>query len=170
MVHLRKWALGVVGVVLAAQLIRPSLTNPPVVAEPHWNDARTRALVRGACFDCHSNETVVPWYGQVAPFRWLMASHVNEGRENMNFSDPASEYDLESMVKEIRHGGMPLWDYKLIHPRAQLTLAQRDSLISGLRATFADPKADEDSAIASTGKPAAEALDEHGEKENEDHR
>jgi len=153
MVPLRKWALGVVGVVLAAQLVRPSITNPPVVAEPHWDNARTRDLVRGACFDCHSNETAVPWYGQVAPFRWLIANHVDEGRENLNFSDTSSEYDLESMIKEIRHGEMPTWDYKLLHARARLSQAQRDSLIEGLRATFAGTDADEDSL---------------GEKENED--
>lgn len=136
MLPLRKVLLGLVGVAVAAQLVRPAITNPPVVAEPHWNTARTRELVRGACFDCHSNETVVPWYGQVAPFRWLIAHHVDEGRENMNFSDPASEFDVASMVKEIHHGEMPTWDYRLMHPAARLTPAQSDSLVAGLKATF----------------------------------
>ena len=42
-------------------------TNPPVVAEPLWDSPQTRALAKRACFDCHSNETIWPWYTNVAP-------------------------------------------------------------------------------------------------------
>ena len=42
-------------------------TNPPVVQEPKWDSPATRELAKRACFDCHSNETVWPWYSNIAP-------------------------------------------------------------------------------------------------------
>lgn len=167
MMRLRNLLFGLGGAILAAQLVRPAITNPPVVAEPHWNSARTRELVRGACFDCHSNQTVVPWYGQVAPFRWLLASHVNEGREKMNFSDPAnSEYEVEEMAKEIRSGGMPTWDYRLIHPKARLDKLQQDSLLAGLAATFSGSESTDDSAVSPNGPQDTDRSDDHEGKED----
>jgi hypothetical protein len=47
-------------------------TNPPVVKEAPWDSPRTRELAVGACFDCHSNETVWPWYSNIAPGSWLL--------------------------------------------------------------------------------------------------
>ena len=46
-------------------------SNPPVIGEPTWNSPETRALAVRACFDCHSNETVWPWYSNIAPVSWL---------------------------------------------------------------------------------------------------
>lgn len=155
----------VFGVLLAAQMIRPALTNPPVVAEPHWDSPRTRELVRRACFDCHSNETRVPWYGQVAPFRWLVAHHVAEGREHLNFSDPASGYEVDEMVGEIRKGAMPTWDYKLVHAAARLSQAEQDSLVAGLEATFATNAGDS----LALGKVEAGHKDGGGRDDDEGH-
>ncbi len=47
-------------------------TNPPIVEEPAWDSPQTRAVVKKACFDCHSNETVWPWYSNIAPLSWLI--------------------------------------------------------------------------------------------------
>jgi len=165
----RKIALGALGAIFVAQLIRPAITNPPVVAEPHWDSRQTRELARRACFDCHSNETVAPWYSQLAPVRWLIAHHVSEARENLNFSDPASEYDLASMVKEIRHGEMPTWDYKLLHPAARLTDAERDSLVAGLQRTFAarGPESDSTGVVQSDEEKEHEGHEGEGHKDND---
>ncbi|HZY42825.1 MAG TPA: heme-binding domain-containing protein [Anaerolineae bacterium] len=62
-------------------------TNPPVVAEPNWDNPQTRALAQRACFDCHSNETVWPWYSRIAPPSWLITFDVFRGRRNLNFSE-----------------------------------------------------------------------------------
>ena len=61
-------------------------TNPPVVSEPSWDSPETVALLRRACFDCHSNETVWPWYSNVAPMSWQLQKDVDEARSNLNFS------------------------------------------------------------------------------------
>src|SRR5690348_18457917 len=62
-------------------------TNPPVAQEPTWDSPQTRDLAVRACFDCHSNETVWPWYSNIAPLSWLIQHDVDEGRQNLNFSD-----------------------------------------------------------------------------------
>jgi hypothetical protein len=70
----------------AAQLVRCQRTNPSVtqdVAAP--GDVAT--ILRRACYDCHSNETVWPWYAHVAPVSWLLHRDVVEGRRHLNFSE-----------------------------------------------------------------------------------
>lgn len=62
-------------------------SNPPVVAEPKWDAPQTRSLAARACFDCHSNETVWPWYSNFAPISWLVQRDVDEGRRALNFSE-----------------------------------------------------------------------------------
>lgn len=109
-------------------------TNPPVVVEPNWDASETRALAQRACFDCHSNETVWPWYSTVAPASWLLARHVTEGRENMNFSD-WGEYSVrtDKVIRQIEEGEMPPASYLPLHPEARLTEAEKARLVEGLR-------------------------------------
>lgn len=73
------WVLGTLLVLLLAIQLVPygrDHTNPPVVAEPAWDSPATRALFVRACADCHSNQTVWPWYSHVAPVAWLVAHDV----------------------------------------------------------------------------------------------
>ena len=83
----RIFLLGI-GILLVAQLIPYGRvhSNPPVTLEPAWDSAATRELFFRACRDCHSNETVWPWYSHVAPVSWLVTSDVEEGREHFNVS------------------------------------------------------------------------------------
>lgn len=130
-------SLVVLGSVLVAQLVPYGRdhTNPPVVAEPAWNSAATRALAERACFDCHSNETHWPWYSHVAPTSWLVQNHVDEGRRVLNFSEwnrPGSEAD--EAAEAVREREMPPRSYVLAHPDAKLTDAEREQLARGLDA------------------------------------
>jgi hypothetical protein len=128
--------LGVAVVVAAlalAQVIPVERVNPPVESEvPTTPEAR--ALLVRACFDCHSNQVVWPWYSRVAPVSWLVAKDVREGRDELNFSTWSS-YDakkqrklLKETLKEVDEGEMPLWIYLLGHPEARLATADRDVL------------------------------------------
>jgi mono/diheme cytochrome c family protein len=112
--------------------------NPPVVAEPRWDVPPTRALFSRACADCHSHETRWPWYAHVAPVSWLVARHVEEGREHFNVSewglDRRNEGDEAAGM--LAEGEMPLRAYLLAHPEARLSDAERAELIRGLEATF----------------------------------
>jgi len=120
-------------------------TNPPVVNEPNWDSPQTRALAQRACFDCHSNETVWPWYTNVAPFSWLAQNDADEGRRSLNFSawvgqGRGGERPGE-MAETIREGGMPPFFYLPTHPAARLTSAEQELLIAGLQATAAQSAA-----------------------------
>jgi hypothetical protein len=89
-----RWGLvTIMGTLIVIQVIPYGRdhTNPPVIEEPVWDSAQTRDLAVRACFDCHSNETVWPWYSNVAPLSWLVQSDVEEGRETLNLRvEPAS--------------------------------------------------------------------------------
>lgn len=113
-------------------------TNPPVLREPAWDSVRTRDLAEGACFDCHSNETVWPWYAKVAPASWLLLNHTTEGRAALNFSEwkGANPSLAAETARAVKNGSMPPWDYKLLHPVAQLSETDAADLAAGLTASM----------------------------------
>jgi hypothetical protein len=110
--------------------------NPPAASQPAWDSPETRALVEGACFDCHSHETRWPWYSHIAPFSWLIQRDVMEGRAELNFSTSDDESELDDLAESIRDGRMPPDRYRLLYPTARLTEAEKDELLAGLEKTF----------------------------------
>jgi hypothetical protein len=129
--------------------------NPPVTAEPSWDSALTRDLTVRACYDCHSNETVWPWYSNVAPVSWLVQRDVDEGREELNYSEWNRAHEGGESAETVREGSMPPRSYLLTHPDARLTDAELAALENGLATTFGDE---------SEGNSAEEG----GEEENEE--
>ncbi len=133
---------------LAIQLIPVWLlqNNPPVLAEPQWDSAETRALAVRACFDCHSNETRWPWFTRIAPASWLATFDTVRGRNHLNFSEwgvAGGEGEEEGEGREggkmgevIQEGSMPPSLYLTMHPEAQLTEAEKQQLIDGLNASL----------------------------------
>ena len=124
-----------------AQLIPVDRTNPPVVTQVTWDSPQTAVLFKRACADCHSNETVWPWYSYVAPVSWLVAHDVSEGRAALNLSelDPSSAR-YQRMIREvgekIMEGEMPKAIYYPTHPEARLTTEETQALASGLQTTL----------------------------------
>lgn len=109
--------------------------NPPVTNTIKWDSPETEKLARAACFDCHSNETVYPWYSNVAPISWLVNKDINEGRRKLNFST-SRRFEGDEMIREIKRGTMPMSIYLPMHPAANLTAEQKQQLMAGLLATF----------------------------------
>ena len=142
--------------------------NPEVVREIQWADAQTEALARRACYDCHSNEVRLPWYGETKALfdracadchsnethwkdshRWpivnsLVRSDIKRGRCHMNFSEwDGPNEDAWEAPEAVLDGEMPLGIYKSTHPDARLTDEERLLLAEGFEATFAqDPPQD----------------------------
>jgi mono/diheme cytochrome c family protein len=116
------------GVVLAAiQLVPVQRTNPPVTA-PVAAPPEVQAVLRRACFDCHSHETIWPLQAYVAPVSWLVAHDVSEGRDELNFSawDQVDRRKIaKKLPKEVGEGEMPPWFYVVAHPSARLSDAER---------------------------------------------
>lgn len=111
-------------------------SNPAVAADTPWNSPRTATLVRAACYDCHSNETVWPWYSKVAPLSWLSVYDVEKGRDELNFSQWPNIGETDDLGEYTREGEMPPLQYKLLHPEARLSDSEIQELIAGLRATI----------------------------------
>jgi hypothetical protein len=124
---------------LAIQFVPVKRTNPPVTAEV-IAPADVKAILRLACFNCHSNETRWPWYSHVAPISWWVVDHVGEGRQDLNFSqwpvlDLEAQGDaLRDIVQQIEQDKMPLKSYRLGHPEARLDARQKGVLLDWARA------------------------------------
>jgi hypothetical protein len=132
---MKKALIILIVILVAIQFIPVDKTNPPVTAEL---DAAMEiiSVFKRSCYDCHSNETVWPWYSNIAPASWLVAADVKEARKHLNFSEwgNLSRKDIvkmkEEIWEEIEKEKMPLWKYKILHPETKLT--QKDkSLIRG---------------------------------------
>lgn len=134
-------AIGLAACLLAAQLVRPEFKDPPVIEADRLEAVanppeRIKALLRRSCMDCHSNETVYPWYSTITPFSWFLAGHIEEGRAEVNFSEWGTYDDsrkarkLEQICDETRAGEMPLPSYLWIHRSAALAQDDVDLLCS----------------------------------------
>ncbi|MBI4518966.1 MAG: heme-binding domain-containing protein [Deltaproteobacteria bacterium] len=127
-------ALALLAFLIGGRAIRIERTNPPVEGEIEA-PPEIKAALRRACYDCHSNETVWPWYSDLAPISWLLAHDVSEGREELNFSswgkyaDKRKAKKLKESAEEIAEGEMPPWYYEVMHPSASLSTTERNALI-----------------------------------------
>jgi cytochrome c551/c552 len=119
-----------------------SHTNPPVTKDLAWVSPEKISpeigtLVRRACYDCHSNETVWPWYSDVAPVSWLVQRDVNDGRRHLNFSEwDKPQRNEKDVAEQIKEDEMPPWFYLPMHPAAKLTAAEKDALIAAAPRTL----------------------------------
>lgn len=130
--------VGLVSLFLLIQLVPfgRNHSNPPVVQEPAWDSPQTRELAKRACFDCHSNETVWPWYSNIAPISWLVQRDTDEGRSKLNFSEwGRQELEVDEIGEVVLEGKMPPAKYLPTHPTARLSPAEREALARGLVAT-----------------------------------
>lgn len=114
--------------------------NKPVDSATNFVDARKTpekigTLLKNACYDCHSNETVYPKYAFIAPVSWSVKSHVNEGREHLNFSTwenynkDLKENMITKSIQTIQSKAMPMPGYIVYHKEANLSEAERALLI-----------------------------------------
>ncbi len=135
------WSLtGFVILLLAIQVVPYGRINDPspVRREPNWDRPETRALAQRACFDCHSNQTVWPWYANIAPVSWLLQHDVDDGRRHVNFSEwDRLQRGLRGVKNDVMSGKMPPWYYLPLHPRAKLSPGEKEDLLQGLAATIA---------------------------------
>jgi hypothetical protein len=111
--------------------VRPARTNPATdpgkTIQAHMGTTSgLPAVLDRSCRDCHSNETVWPWYTRVAPVSWLMASGVARGRDAVNFSEwgtyspDARRTLLSASCEDASSGKMP-GVYAVVRPETRLS-------------------------------------------------
>lgn len=132
------WFLIVIALI---QFIPVDRTNKPVDQKINFvtvfqTPNNVQEILKKACYDCHSNETVYPKYAYVAPISWSIKHHINKGREHLNFSEWANYNQdlkksmLENSAKSIKSYSMPMPGYIAQHPEANLTKAERVLLVN----------------------------------------
>jgi hypothetical protein len=158
----RKWLLAAAALVVAAQLVPVPRTNPPVVADVDASP-EVKAILRRACYDCHSHETVWGPQAFVAPVSWLVAYDVVKGRDELNFSRWGERRRPAKLGKKIREevgeGAMPPWRYTVAHPDARLSADDRRAVVA-----WAASLGVSDARGERTDPGGAERKDEDGEE------
>lgn len=129
-------------VFIAMQFFQPTL---PDVSKDNSGDLITNNptltkdvadILKNSCYDCHSNETVYPWYSKISPVSFLLVRDIKEGRKELNFSEweEMSKLDKLAALDDIQgvliDNEMPMKIYTLIHTDASLSDAEHDLLIN----------------------------------------
>ena len=143
---IKKIALALLVVLIAIQFYKPEKnvaqgdhtavflaeTNPP---------QEVKAILEQTCYDCHSNNTIYPWYNNIAPVSYWLSDHVKDGKKHLNFSDwenytaKKKDHKLEELIEEVGEGEMPLKEYTWTHAEARLTSEQIDAVLSWAKRT-----------------------------------
>jgi hypothetical protein len=136
---LKKIFYVLIAALVIIQFIRPKQN---ISAGPYPNDISTKfatsdelvSVLKTACYDCHSNNTIYPWYSTVQPVAWWLQDHVNEGKKELNFSEFAAyaakrqRKKFEEIKEQVEEDEMPLKSYTIIHKNAILTTDQKAAI------------------------------------------
>lgn len=93
------------------------------------------ALLKTACYDCHSNNTRYPWYTYVQPAGWIMSKHISNGKKELNFnefgtySSRRQQSKLKSIADQVNDDEMPLPSYRWLHKTARLSIKNKALII-----------------------------------------
>lgn len=112
--------------------------NPNDVKTNYPSTPAVSEILSNACYDCHSNETIYPWYTSIQPIGWLLQSHIKDGKKHLNFSEFTNRkisyqnHKFEEIIEMVKEKEMPLPSYTWmgLHPKAKLTDAQRQELVN----------------------------------------
>jgi hypothetical protein len=111
--------------------------------------ADVEQVLKVACYDCHSNQTIYPWYYNFQPVAWWVNNHVTDGKRHLNFSTftqrpiAVQNHNFEEIVEVVEENEMPMKEYTYLgmHPDANLTDQQRELIISWAKAQMDTLKA-----------------------------
>ncbi|WP_196886323.1 heme-binding domain-containing protein [Aureivirga sp. CE67] len=134
---MKKVFLIVVVVLIGIQLIRPSKNVSEEVSANKLENIppRIESILKTSCYDCHSNNTVYPWYNNIAPVSWVIANHVNEGKEHLNFdewkkyNEHQREHAIHELKEVIEENKMPMSSYTILHKNAVLKDKDKKDLL-----------------------------------------
>ena len=131
--------LSLIAVLVVLQFFQPERNNTPIDPEQDMLEVLAPPppladLVRNACYDCHSNQTVYPWYSRISPVSWYLNKHIRKGKEDLNCSDyglldKADKIGALADICDVLDAGtMPMQSYLMIHKDARLTQEERETL------------------------------------------
>ena len=133
------WAIAIG--LIAIQFIQPARNTSGQVLATDISKAvsvpdSVQMILKRACYNCHSNNTIYPFYAYIQPIGWLLNSHIEEGKSQLNFSEFGSlskrrqASKLKSIANQIKDGAMPLPAYAMLHKNAVLGKTDKDLIIN----------------------------------------
>lgn len=136
----KKVLFAIVVVFIGIQFIQPARNKsgdvlPTNIVKMYNVPVNVQTVLQNVCYDCHSNNTAYPWYVNIQPVGWMMASHIKDGKANLNFSDFGAyskrkqTNKLRAIATSIKEGSMPISSYTLMHPVAKLSDENKNLLI-----------------------------------------
>ena len=142
----KKILLGLLAVLVIIQFIKPekNVSSTPSVNSIHNKfpaNEETMQILKTACNDCHTNNTVYPWYAHIQPVAWWLDSHVDDGKRHLNFDEfltyklKKQDHKLEELIESQEDHWMPLDSYTWIHKDAKLDEKQRLALVNWAKET-----------------------------------
>lgn len=144
----RKFLLISIAVAAAVQFIQPDRSVPAhnvstdMLAGTNAPE-NIRQLVHTACYDCHSYETTYPFWSRITPVNFWIQDHVDEAREELNFSRwdlSAGSKEAGKCGEEVEEGEMPLPSYTWMHADARSSNADRAALVTWFNTTLGTSK------------------------------
>ena len=90
---------------------------------------KVKPIFKRACFDCHSDQVVYPWYYKIPGIKQWMDSHIEEGREKLEMSKDypfkggkkGLKHDLEETWESVDEGEMPPLFYRIMSKERRLS-------------------------------------------------
>lgn len=95
---------------------------------------QVEVIFKTSCYDCHSNNTIYPWYNMIQPIRWIMEGHIKEAKAELNFNEFGSYSErrqkskFKSILNQVKDGEMPLASYTWMHREAKLSEKEKKAL------------------------------------------
>ncbi|MBK8710904.1 MAG: heme-binding domain-containing protein [Niastella sp.] len=99
-----------------------------------------------SCNDCHSNNTVYPWYSKIQPISMFLGNHIRDGKKELNFDEflsyqPSRQFHKFEEIKEtINKSEMPIKSYTILHRNAILTESQKSAILQWVDASMSQMK------------------------------
>ncbi len=137
---LKKVFIGLLVVLIVVQFYHPeknssATVSPNNIATVFATSEEVKTILATSCNDCHSNNTIYPWYNNIQPVAWWLNHHINEAKHELNFDEfatysPRKRYNkLKETEKLVNENEMPLSSYTLIHRNAVLSEQQKQVLV-----------------------------------------
>jgi hypothetical protein len=142
----KKFLLGLLVGVVAIQFIQPARNKSEKmlatdIQQMYRIPGRIFVVLQISCYDCHSNNTHYPWYSFIQPGAWWMASHIKEGKANLNFSEFGTysnrkqQSKLQAIINSINDNTMPLNSYTIFHKNAKLSAESKVLILDWIKTT-----------------------------------
>jgi len=96
---------------------------------------KLESIWQKACYDCHTDKTVYPWYYKLPFVKGMIDKDIEEARAELDMSKgfpfvsqrkPVD--DLRKLAAEVEEGAMPPGKYTIIHWGASLSQEEKDSV------------------------------------------